>query len=74
MNEWLVESSHWSPMKGRGLNPPTDIPTIGSKRVEFSWIEYTVMRAKLLATLLPRPAKFVLDGNSRPTVNSDQLS
>ena len=26
VNEWLVESSNWSPMNSRGLSPPTDIP------------------------------------------------
>ena len=52
----------------------TAFPTNESKRVELSWIEYSVIRAKLMAALLPRPARFVLDGNSRPAVNSDQLS
>ena len=80
-NPWSEEPGRLQSMGLQGVehdlateHKHTDFPTNGSKRVELSWIEYSVMRAKLMAALLPRPARFVLDGNSRPAVNSDQLS
>ena len=43
-------------MKGRSLTPTTDITTNGSEKVELSWIQYRVMKAKLLALSFHRPA------------------
>lgn len=74
MNEWTVKSSNQSSMKGRGFNPTNDIPTNESEKEQLSWVEYSVMRAKLLAPSLHRPVSFSLDSNHRPTVNSDQPS